>query len=1172
VVACPHCGTECAAGQKFCGECGSPLTAVCAACGSPNPPDHKFCGECGAAIGTAPTPAAAPAPTTPTSSGAERRLVSVLFADLVGFTSLSETRDAEEVRELLSRYFDACRRLIELYGGTVEKFIGDAVMAVWGTPVATEDDAERAVRAGLDLVAAVSALGDELGTPDLRARAGVLTGEAAVTLGAVREGMVAGDLVNTASRIQALAEPGSVLVGEATRRASERAIAYVEAGVHELKGKEEPIALWRALRVVSARGGELRSEGLEAPFVGRDSELRRLKQLFHACVEERRAHLVSVTGIAGIGKSRLGWEFYKYFDGIADTVLWHRGRCLAYGEGVTYWALADMVRMRCRIAEDEPRDSATTKLQATLETHLPDPEERRFVEPRLARLLGLGDWDGADRQELHAAWRLFFERLAETNPVLLVFEDLQWADASLLDFVEYLLEWSRDHPIFVVTLARPELQERRPGWGAGRRSFTSLHLEPLGEDSMLALLEGLVPGLPEPVQAQILARAEGVPLYAVETVRMLLDRGLLAADGATYAVAAEIGTLAVPETLHALIAARLDGLSEQERRLLQDGAVLGETFTRQALAALSSLSEPELESLLAGLVRKEVLFLQADPTSPERGQYGFLQDLIRRVAYETLPRRERASRHLAAADQVAAALGADDASELVAAHLLEAYRELPDDQLKTRAADALARAGDWAASLAAAAEAQRYFEQAAELTDDPLGRASLVGRAGRMAWRAGNARDARGLLEQAKAAFAESGDAPATAHVDALLAEVDFEGGQVTQAIGRLEPVLAAFEAAEPDADVAALAAQMGRFLFLGARYDEAMPHLERALAIAERLELHETLVQALNSKASLLMRLGRRHEAELLLRGALETALTHELHDAALRAYNNLLVDLWTADRWPDTLAMSRQALELARRIGDRRWETNFLSGPVYALYMVGLWDKALAQAAEAEERATTEFARSMILGASPVLCERGAVEEARELRRRTAAGARSDNPDHTAWYSTLECAVLRAEGRPQEALEQALQALEIHAETAAGPRNLSLVEALEAAALVGELPLRKQLATLDALPPGELTPLLRAQQARFRARLEPAEAATLLETAERLLDDLGLPFHLAVVRLEHGEHLLAEGRTEAGRRLLAAAREQFVNLRAEPWLERVAALEASAAASGRSAELSRS
>ena len=423
-MTCPTCGTENRAGAKFCVKCGAGLALACPACGSPHQPGDAFCAECGAALSAQPRE---PSPPTP-EPAAERKLVSVLFADLVGFTALSESRDAEDTRELLSRYFETCQRLISLYGGTVEKFIGDAVMAVWGTPTATEDDAERAVRAALDLVAAVSALGDEVGAPDLRARAGVLTGEAAVTLAAAGQGMVAGDLVNTASRIQSIAEPGTVLVGESTRRATEAAVAYEPAGEHELKGKAEPVPLFRATRVTAGRGGALKSQGLESPFVGRDRELRLVKEVFHACAEEGRAHLVSVTGIAGIGKSRLAWEYFKYIDGLTEDVWWQRGRCLAYGEGVAFWALAEMVRMRAGITEGEEPGSVQAKLRAALEEHVPDAEERRFVEPRLAHLLGLDEGAPRSKDELFGAWRLLFERLADEGPVALLFEDLQWAD------------------------------------------------------------------------------------------------------------------------------------------------------------------------------------------------------------------------------------------------------------------------------------------------------------------------------------------------------------------------------------------------------------------------------------------------------------------------------------------------------------------------------------------------------------------------------------------------------------------------------------------------------------------------------------------------------------------------------------------------------------------------
>src|SRR5690242_13701860 len=583
--ACPNCSSEVPVGDRFCGKCGTVIESGCPACGETIPPGNLFCGKCGAPVGGAVAPAPAPVATEPRET--ERRLVSVLFADLVGFTTLSESRDAEEVRALLSRYFDTCRRLIELYGGTVEKFIGDAVMAVWGTPTATEDDAERAVRAALDLVAAVSALGDELGLEELRARAGVLTGEATVTLDAEGQGMVAGDVVNTASRIQALAEPGRVLVGDATRRSTEPTIVYADAGSHELKGKAGLHRLWRALRVVSGARGALKSEGLEAPFVGRDRELRQIKELFHASADERKAHLVSVTGIAGIGKSRLAWEFYKYFDGLLQIVYWHRGRCLSYGEGVTYWALADMVRMRCRIAEDEEPGSALAKVAEVLEEHIPDEDERRFVAPRIAHLLGLEEGSSYQREDLFAAWRVFFERLADVYPTVLAFEDMQWADALLLDFIEHLLEWSRQSPLFVLTSARPELVDKRPTWGAGKRNFTSLYLEPLPDAAMRDLLNGLVAGLPDSLADQILARSEGVPLYAVETVRMLLDRGHVVQQGSVYRATGPVETLEVPETLHALIAARLDGLTPEERLVVQNGAVLGKTFTKHALAALA---------------------------------------------------------------------------------------------------------------------------------------------------------------------------------------------------------------------------------------------------------------------------------------------------------------------------------------------------------------------------------------------------------------------------------------------------------------------------------------------------------------------------------------------------------------------------------------------------------
>ena len=529
--------------MRFCGQCGASLGLECPGCGAKNDAGQLFCGQCGTKLQAEAADRVRP-PAAPSAPGrvpaersrlaAERRHVTVLFADLVGFTSLSEQRDAEDVRELLSQYFTTARTIIGRYGGTIEKFIGDAVMAVWGMRAIHENDAERAVRAALELVAEVAAFGERAGIPGLRARAGVLTGEAAVNLDADADGMVAGDLVNTASRVQSVAEPGSVFVGESTRSASEAAIEYHDAGIHQLKGKPEPLRLWRVARVIAGAGGALRPTGLEPPFVGRDRELRLMKEFLHATSAEGRARLLSIVGLAGVGKSRLAWEFFKYIDGLTETIWYQRGRCLAYGEGVAFAALTEMVRMRTGIVENEPPESARQKLHRSVEEFILDEEERSWVESRVAHLLGLEERAGADPRDLYAAWRVFFERIALQNTTLLIFEDLQWADSGLLDFIEYLLEWSRNSPIMVVTLARPELGERRPGWGTGKRGLTSLFLEPLSAEAMAELLNGMVPGLPQDLRALILDRAAGVPLYAVETVRMLIDRGLLVEEDGTY--------------------------------------------------------------------------------------------------------------------------------------------------------------------------------------------------------------------------------------------------------------------------------------------------------------------------------------------------------------------------------------------------------------------------------------------------------------------------------------------------------------------------------------------------------------------------------------------------------------------------------------------------------------
>ena len=1099
-------------------------------------------------------------PQAATAPAAERRLVSVLFADLVGFTSLSEMRDAEDTRELLSRYFETSRRLIELYGGTVEKFIGDAVMAVWGTPTATEDDAERAVRAALDLVAAVSALGDEVGAPGLHARAGVLTGEAAVTLGAEGQGMVAGDLVNTAARIQSAAHPGTVLVGDATRRATESAVVYEDAGTHELKGKEESAQLFRALRVMSGRRGALKSTGLEPPFVGRERELRLVKELFHASADEKTAHLVSVMGIAGIGKSRVAWEFYKYFDGLVDNIYWHRGRCLAYGDGVTYWALADMVRMRCRISEDEDDTSARSKLEATLDEHILDADERRFVEPLLASLLGLSEEQAAhERHDLFAGWRLFFERLANTYPTVLVFEDMQWADASLLDFVEYLLEWSKSSPLFVLTLARPELLDKRPNWGAGHRNFTSLHLGPLSEAAMAGLLDGFVPGLPDELHGQILSRAEGVPLYAVETVRMLLDRGLLVQEGAVYRPTGEIPSLEVPETLHGLVASRLDGLPSEERRLLQDAAVLGKTFTRQGLAAVGGLEEADLDPLLTSLARKEILGVQADPTSPEHGQYGFLQDLVRHVAYETLSKKERRTRHLAAAAYLEEAFASEDEiAEVIASHFVSAFETAPEardaPEVKAKAQATLVRAADRAEALGAATEAQRYLQQAADLADGDSERAGLIMRAGWLAGLyAGDIDLAERLTAEAVSLYESAGDTRAAARASGQLARLEWRQGRRTEAIERAERAFEVVASDEPDAVQAGLAEQVATGYAYMADLDRAEERIDYALGIAEALVLPDVLTRGFVIKSQIAIGRGRPEESGAFLEHGLELALEHEQWEQTSRIYFHLSDRAFHRDRYEKALGYLAEALEITRRRGSRTGEWSVLAESTYPLYMLGRWDEAVATFVQLpEDKLFTGTTLSLLDSVLQIALARGDLEEARRILELFAELESSADVQDRSGYLGAAAAIARAEGRLEEAAALGREAIEISRDAfGVGSQGVKqgTDQALEALLGLGDRArVEELLEEIETLKPGVRPPYLEAQANRFRARLAVAGelAEEYFAAAVGRFRELEIPFSLAVTLLERGE---LTGDEES----LAEAREIFERLEARPWLERI-------------------
>jgi class 3 adenylate cyclase/tetratricopeptide (TPR) repeat protein len=937
---CSQCGTQNEAAAKFCRECGSPLSATCPSCGAAVAPGSKFCSSCGTRLTDAPPALGRDAGAEP-STNAERRLVSVLFADLVGFTTYADQRDAEETRELLTRYFRAAEQIVDRYGGTIEKFIGDAVMAVWGTPTAHEDDAERAVRAALELVDAVAALGRENGV-DLKARGGVMTGEAAVTIGATNQGMVAGDMVNTASRLQSAALPGTVLVGERTRQATSDAIAYEAAGEQQLKGKADAVATHRAVRVVAQRGGAGRSEQLEAPFVGRDTELRMLKDLFHATGAEQRPRLVSVIGQAGIGKSRLAWELQKYLDGLTEVASWHRGRCPAYGEGVSFWALGEMVRGRIGLLEGEGADVGLQKLDASLETFVSDAIERAWLRPALAELLG---FEGGQRATTHdtlfAAWRTFFERIAEQGTAILLFEDLQWADPGLLAFIEHLLEWSRNRPIYIVTLARPELFDRRPDWAAGWRGATSLTLEPLTDDAMRALLDGLVPGLPEAARDRILERAEGVPLYAVETVRMLLAEGRIEpADGA-YRPTGDLSELAVPESLHALVAARLDALEGPMRTLAQEASVLGKTFTPEALAAVSGRDQAELEPMLRDLVRRELFVIDADPRSPERGQYGFVQSVIREVAYGMLARRERRRLHLAAA-RYFESLGDEEISGALAGHYLDAYRARPEGPegaaVATQARLALRAAAERATALRSADLALQYLEQALEVARDDADRIELELLAGETAIQASDPQRARHHVGMALNLARAAADRPAELRAIATQGLTDVLEYDIESALPPLVDAAERFADLEQTDAYAALIEMIARVHMRMMQVDATVAWADRGLPIAEKLGNTRLTLELLITRGVVLANAQRLVEAEATLRGARAIAAELRFADAEVRACVNIGFAL--APYPKRAFTVSREGFDVAMRLGMRSYLPFLVGNLCGAAVPLGEWD----------------------------------------------------------------------------------------------------------------------------------------------------------------------------------------------------------------------------------------
>jgi tetratricopeptide (TPR) repeat protein len=1071
------------------------------------------------------------------------------------------------VRELLSRYFDQSRTVVARYGGTVEKFIGDAVMAVWGVPVAHEDDAERAVRAGLDLVATVAALGEDVGMPGLALRVGVVTGEVAVTLGATGEGMVAGDAVNTAARVQTAAQPGTVWVDDETRHLTSAAVTYTDAGEHALKGKADPVRLFQARAVVAAMGGAQRVDGLEAPFVGRDRELRLIKELFHATHEEGRPRLVTVTGVAGVGKSRLGWEFEKYIDGLTVVTRWHRGRCLSYGEGVAFWAFAEMVRSRLGVTEVDTREEMQAKTPAALADWVPDAEERAWLAPRLDVLLGLSEGSSFDRTDLFAAWTVFLERVGQGLPLVLLFEDLHHADPGLLDLIEHLLEAAR-FPLYLLAFTRPELLDRRPSLATGRRT-TPIYLEPLAEPAMAQLVDGLVEGLPESARAALVTRSEGVPLYAVETVRSLIDRDAVVPLEGRYVFVdhdgdrVDLSTLAAPASLQTLIAARLDALSPAERRATQDASVLGLSFTREGLLALSSPGV-DVDGVLDSLLRKEILEVQNDPRSPERGQYRFLQALVRQVAYDTLSRRDRKSRHLAAAAHLAEAF--DDAGDLAAVlaqHHLDALDASSTDdadhaELALQARTLLVRAAARAEALGSPEQALRHVETA--LARDPEGDElhELQERAAHNARLAGQTERALTLARAARAGYTAAGrelDAVQALVIEAMALR---QQSRLQEAVDLLNPV---YEDLRSRSDAGpqlykVTSGLAGAHVFLG-NHDLAQRYGLEALMLAESEGDAADIAEALYRVSLVLLYMGSPTASRALLHETIRVSRQDNLTHSLSLGLNNLASLTYPRDL-AAALPYVTEALTLCEQAGDRGRAAVSLINVLLIQWLLGDWASIDEQTSgwRPEDLTGPVYAGLKLLVAL-VAWQRGEpVHEPSEY-----------GDDLGDAYDRASVAGIRAlcqaqAGQLDAAAETAERGLRDYHASYAYEDDLVLFwsVAVELALAAGDLPRVHALLALSAAAPvAARTPLLTSHEALYQgllARQEGRDPEPQLRDAIAQLESYGAHVRLAQARAALGGWLVAQGRGAEAEQLLDEAAETFTAVRAEPALRDLAAV----------------
>ena len=1071
--------------------------------------------------------------------------MTVLFCDLVGFTAASEAADPEDVRARIRPYHARLRQEIERYGGTVEKFIGDAVMAVFGAPTAHEDDAERAVRAGLRILEAIDELNEADPTRALQVRIGIGTGEAVVALGArpeEGEGIVTGDVVNTASRLQGAAPVDGIAVSDQTYRQTERVFDYEELEPAQVKGKTEPLALYRPL-AARARFGSDVTRTHTAPLVGRELEKPLLIGTFERSAQQRSCQLVTIVGEPGVGKSRLCAELFGYIeDRPEQLVRWRQGRCLPYGEGIAFWALGEIVKAECGILESDSPEEVEAKLERALPA---DEQDLAWLKARLSPLVG-APAEPAAQEESFTAWRRFLEALSEQGPTVLVVEDLHWADDALLAFLEHLADWSQGVPLLILCTARPELHEQHPAWAAGLRNATTINLAPLTDEETARLLSSLLERavLPAETQQELLERAGGNPLYAEEFVRLLADRDLLSGT---------LDDVQLPDSVQALIAARLDTLSPERKSLLQDASVIGKLFWAGAVAEMGNRDPREVELALHELARKELVRPARTSSMEGEAEYGFWHLLVRDVCYGQIPRAARATRHRAAAAWLERQAGerADDLADVLAYHYLSALELIgaasgaeQAHELEANAIRYLALAGERALGLDVE-RAEASLAKALALA--PAGhpeRASLLERWAQAALPQNRLQETRAALEEALALYRQQDASVAAGRVLTALARVLVRLGDprheeaLAEALARLEA-----QAAGPE--LVDAYARLSGSRFTGGAFSEAIVAAERALALAAELGLAEP-AQALGVRGAARASLGDRQGLEDQRR-ALALALAQGEGRAAAVAYNNLAIVSWQYDGPQVALDACREGIDFCERRGIAELALGIAGMSTTFLAERGLAEQALIEAARVAERMQ---AAGDVVFSEPrsvqlrLLAERGGHEHVPGIDELVATARESGEPQLYAVVFSAAARLLLAQGHPQRASDLLAELAQLPGIDAEVYYAAALPALVRTALALRQLELAEVLA--DSVEPS--TPLVEHALSASRAELAEAagnnaEAVALYaEAAERWRTFGNVP-ERAYALLGQGRCLGALGTAEA-EEPLRTARELFASM----------------------------